>query len=194
MRRNPLKLATAALVAVGAVSSQAFAHTGHNMAFAMHDGLLHPFAGADHLLAMLAIGIWAAQLGGRALVALPATFVATMVAGALAAHLGFATGGVEIAILGSVVVLGAAIALKLDLGLAATMALAALFAVAHGQAHGLEIPAGGQIAAYVGGFAVATAALHATGILAGRLLARAPALMRAMGVAISAAGIVVASS
>ncbi|MBL8566642.1 MAG: HupE/UreJ family protein [Hyphomicrobiaceae bacterium] len=193
MRKKLLTIATAAALATGTVGTEALAHTGHNVTFALHDGIVHPFAGADHLFAMLAVGIWAAQLGGRALFALPAAFVAAMVVGALAAHSGFATGGTESVIVGSVVVLGGAIALKLDLGLAASIAVAALFALAHGQAHGLEIPTGTGVAAYVGGFAIATAALHASGIVAGRLLARAPALVRALGVAISAAGVAMAS-
>ncbi len=194
MRTKLLTIATAAAAATATASTEALAHTGHNVAFAMHDGLVHPLAGADHLLAMLAVGIWAAQLGGRALLALPAAFVAAMVVGALTAHSGLATGGIELAIVGSVIVLGAAIALKLDLGLATSIAVTALFALAHGQAHGLEVPAGAGIAAYVGGFAIATAALHASGIVAGRLLSRAPALVRTLGVAISAAGIAMASA
>lgn len=193
MLRHFSKSVGLAIAAAAVAAPEAMAHTGHNVAFAMHDGLMHPLAGADHLLAMLAIGIWAAQLGGRALLVLPATFVAAMVAGAIAAHFGFATGGIELAIVGSVVVLGAAIALKLDIGLAASMALTALFALAHGQAHGLEVPDGAQIAAYVGGFAFATAALHGAGLAAGRLLARSPALVRSLGAAISGAGIVMAS-
>lgn len=193
MRTNLLRTSIAAL-AIAAASTGASAHTGHNVAFAMHDGLLHPLAGTDHLLAMLAIGIWAAQLGGRALWALPVTFVVAMIAGALAAHLGLATAGIELAIVGSVVVLGAAVALKLDIGLAASMALTAVFALAHGQAHGLEVPDGASIAAYVGGFAIATAALHGAGLAAGRLLARVPSLVRTLGAAISAAGVALASA
>jgi urease accessory protein len=191
MRRQTLPTAAAALLAL---ASPALAHTGHNASFAVVDGVLHPFAGMDHLLAMLAVGFWAALIGGRAVVALPVTFVSAMVLGALAASSGLTTGGIEAGIVGSVIVLGAAIALRLNVPLAVAVGVTAIFAVAHGQAHGLEVPDGASLAAYVGGFALATSALHLGGVAMGRMLARMPVLSRAIGAAVSAAGIALAAS
>ncbi|MFN3867492.1 MAG: HupE/UreJ family protein [Hyphomicrobiaceae bacterium] len=175
-------------------ASPALAHTGHNSAFAMQDGLLHPLGGADHLLAMVAVGIWAAQLGGRALLALPATFVLAMIAGAGGAQFGFVTGGIELAIVASVIAFGAAVALRLSVPLAVSVLPVAVFAAAHGQAHGLEVPDGASILAYVAGFSIATALLHAAGVAGALLLAKVPLLVRGIGAAISAAGIALAVS
>ena len=182
---------TLAIVLLGALAAPALAHTGHG-SFAITDGFLHPFHGLDHLLAMLAVGFWAAQIDTRALWVLPVTFVSAMALGALAAAVGLAAGGIETAIVGSVIVLGAAIASKIRMPLAVAMGLCALFAVAHGQAHGLEIPGGASIAGYFGGFIGATALLHLAGAALGRVMMRLPLVSRAIGVAISAAGVALA--
>lgn len=183
---------TLAIVLLGALAAPALAHSGHGSGFAITDGFLHPLHGLDHLLAMLAVGFWAAQIDTRALWVLPVTFVSAMALGALAAAVGLAAGGIEAAIVGSVIVLGAAIASKIRMPLAVAMGICALFAVAHGQAHGLEIPDGASIAGYFGGFIGATALLHLAGAALGRLMMRLPLVSRAIGVAISAAGVTLA--
>lgn len=187
-------LAPLLAVALGALSTPALAHTGHGAGFALSDGFLHPLQGADHLLAMLAVGLWAAQIGGRALWALPLTFVVAMTCGALAATVGLAPGGVEATIIASVVVLGAAIAARAQLPLAVSMAVCALFALAHGQAHGLELSVGASIAAYSAGFIAATALLHIGGVLLGRWTRGVSLFDRMIGVVISAAGIAMAAA
>lgn len=134
-------------------------------------GLTHPMLGADHLLAMLSVGLWAAVLGGRALLAMPATFVGAMIAGFGLAMAGVGLPFVEPAILASVVALGVLVALAVRLPLGAGLSVVAAFALFHGQAHGAEI-GGATAAGYVTGFAVSTALLHAAGIGLGLGLAR----------------------
>jgi urease accessory protein len=144
-----------------------FAHTGHadasGFASALMHGLNHPITGIDHVLAMVAVGVLAAQLGGRALWLVPLSFVAVMtVAGAL----GMADIQMPLAELGialSVVVLGLAIAFPRRLSALAAMALVGFFALFHGYAHGAEIPAEISALSYAAGFLAATALLHAIG-------------------------------
>lgn len=163
--------------------SAALAHGGHD-AGSFTAGLSHPFGGADHMLAMVALGLLAAQAGGRAIWALPLGFVAAMLVGGVAGASGLGDPGVEPVILASVMVLGAVVALALRMPLAVMLAMAALFGAAHGWAHGAEGPAAG-LGAYAAGFVGATAFLHAAGIALGRGV---PAL------ALQAAGLVAALS
>lgn len=150
--------------------SAALAHPGHpgdQGVFAQ--GLMHPLGGIDHVLAMVAVGLWAATAQDRrAIWALPLTFVAAMVAGFAIGARGVALPAVEPLILASSVVLGLAVALALRPALAFAMPVVAIFGVMHGHAHGAEGPASGLIA-YAAGFALATAGLHLTGIGLGRL-------------------------
>ena len=163
----------------------ALAHPGHDGAgFAA--GLSHPLFGPDHLLAMVAVGLWAALTGGRAVWAWPAAFVAAMLAGGLAGAGGAALPVVEPAILASVVILGAAAALVLRVPVWAALPVLALFGLAHGHAHGVEGPGGWD---YALGFVLATLALHGAGIAAARLGAW-PA--RALGGGVALAGVVLA--
>ena len=169
----------------------ALAHTGHHDAGQFASGLAHPVGGPDHLLAMLALGLLAAQVGGRALWALPLAFVGSMVAGGLAGVSGLAFPGVvEPMILASVVILGALVAMAARLPLAVLVPGVALFGFAHGWAHGAEGPAQG-LAVYAIGFAVATMALHGAGIGIGRLLDRG-ALLRTLGGGTAVAGLALA--
>lgn len=161
----------------------ALAHTGigaHGAPFA--SGLAHPFLGADHLLAMVAVGLLAAMTGGRARWAYPATFVAAMVAGGVLGFGGAALPVIEPAILASIIVLGAAIAFALRPPLALASGVIALFGLAHGYAHGIEGPALGGLP-YVLGFVLSTATLHAVGLGLGFATARVrqPAVARALG-------------
>ena len=134
-------------------------------------GFSHPLFGLDHILAMIAVGLWASVLGGRALWAVPAAFVATMIVGFALALLGAPLPMVEPMILASSVVLGlvVAMALRLDLGLC--MALVGAFALFHGHAHGAELGQAGALRFGLG-FALATALLHAAGVGLGLLVGR----------------------
>lgn len=150
----------------------AFAHTGHLPAGGFGHGIVHPFAGIDHLLAMLAVGLWAAQLGGRAVWVVPASFVGTMLAGGALGIAGIIPPFLETGISLSVLLLGLAIAFAVRLPVVFPAALVAVFALFHGAAHGAEMPAASSGAAYALGFALSTAALHAAGIGGGILLGK----------------------
>lgn len=148
----------------------AFAHTGIGAASGWAHGLRHPFLGLDHLFAMIAVGLWAMQLGGRARWLAPTTFVCVMAAGG---GLGMAAiplppiveGGIEGGILASLLVLGVLIAAAIRLPLAASMALVGFFALFHGYAHGAEMPHSNSGLSYALGFMLSTAALHLAGII-----------------------------
>jgi len=175
----------ASLVAAAPVS----AHTGHPIN-GLGDGLVHPIFGPDHLLAMVAVGVVAALVTNRRIAWLvPAGFLAGMVMGGLAGLAGVSFPGLEVAVAASVVALG-----LLVTGLARVTdvwlpALALLFGAAHGLAHGGELPAGAAPFAYVGGFVLATAALHAVGMLGGSQLRARPGVRAAVGAALAAAGV-----
>jgi urease accessory protein len=149
-----------------AFSSSAFAHPGHG-ASGLTAGLLHPFSGMDHLLAMLAVGLWAGQHGGRKVWLLPAVFMTLLAAGAGVALLYPTLPMIETGIAASVLVLGLIIALSLQLPALSGIALTAAFGFVHGYAHGLEMPATAGPALYALGFLSATAILHVTGISLG---------------------------
>jgi len=150
------------------VPSLALAH-GTQDAGTFLAGAAHPIGGADHVLAMVSVGLLAAQAGGRALWAMPASFVGAMLAGGALGFAGLALPAVEPMILASIVILGVLVAMAARLPLAATLPMIALFGVAHGWAHGAEGPASGMVV-YAAGFALVTAALHVSGIALGRVL------------------------
>jgi urease accessory protein len=174
MNRIALRLAAASLVLVAAVAvpTIASAHPGHEGAPGFIHGFLHPLGGLDHILAMVAVGLFAARLGGRALWLVPASFVVTMAVAGVAGMTGFALPYVEAGIALSILVLGAAIALEMTMPVAAAMGLVAFFAVFHGHAHGAEMPETMSGLAYGGGFIAATAALHALGLGLGLAIGR----------------------
>ena len=191
MRRS-FKLIPLAAVASAVFSTAAFAHVGDHSHMSFAEGALHPFTGLDHVLAMVAVGLWASQLGGRALWLLPLTFPAVMAVGAALGISGVALPWVEIGIAGSVMVLGAVVALALRPSLAISVPLIGAFALLHGYSHGVELPPSASALSYGAGFIVATLALHAvgiaTGLIAGRLPVRSAA--RTAGGAIAALGVV----
>lgn len=165
MRFELKKSAAIAAVALLA-ATPALAHTGHEHAAGLAYGFMHPIGGLDHVLAMVAVGVFAYVLGGRALWLVPAAFVAMMVGGFM---LGLAQMGLpfmELGIALSSVVIGGAAALGRPIPAAAAMALVGVFAVFHGNAHGAEMPASAQGLTYALGFVAATAMLHAVGIAA----------------------------
>ncbi|MBU1331400.1 MAG: HupE/UreJ family protein [Gammaproteobacteria bacterium] len=179
------------LIALGLMLSPAlaFAHPGHDHSGLMA-GLAHPVFGLDHLLAMLAVGLWAAQQSGAARWALPLTFVASMLIGGL---LGF--GGLEIPLMetgiaASVLAFGLLVAVAVRLPMVVALGLTALFALTHGVAHGLELPNLASPWTYAIGFLVATAALHGAGYALVRSLPRAAApLVRVAGAASALTGV-----
>jgi len=189
-------LATALVLA----PTLAFAHPGlpghtHDLA----SGFAHPLGGLDHVLAMVAVGLLAAQLGGRALWLVPASFVVMMAAAGLAGMSGLALPLTEAGIALSIIVLGAAIALRLALPVAAAMALVGFFAIFHGYAHGLETPETASGLLYGLGFVAATALLHGLGIGIGLALGRLEGafgrnLLRVAGSAAAVIGVVMLAS
>jgi urease accessory protein len=166
----------------------AFAHPGHgdNGLFA---GISHPIGGLDHLLAMLAVGLWAAQQHGAARWVLPSTFVGTMLVGGLLGFAGLELPALESAIAASVLALGLAVTLAVRPPLSLAMGATAMFALFHGVAHGLELPDMSSPWSYAAGFVAATAALHAAGYAVVRMLPQAAApLVRLAGAASAATG------
>jgi urease accessory protein len=161
------------------------ADAGHGLAA----GFVHPFSGADHVLAMAAVGLWAGFVGGRAILAWPLAFLAVMALGAALGLGGLSLPAVEAAMALSVVVLGLAAALKAPLPVAAGAAVCGAFALFHGMAHGAELPAAAAAVTYGIGLMLATALLHAAGIGAALALACPAWLPRAAGAAVAATGL-----
>ena len=172
-------------------SMPVWAHPGHDgQAAGFADGLLHPLLGADHLLAMTIVGVWAAQLGGAARGWVPATFVSLMAAGAALAMFGIALPRIEAGIAASLLVLGLLVATALRAPTILAMLVAGTFALFHGAAHGLELPAMARPWAFAAGLVATTAALHGAGLLLGQLaLPRRPLIARAAGALGIAAGL-----
>lgn len=177
-------LGSLALLASGAAS----AHIGVNAEGNFAIGWTHPFLGLDHLLAMVTVGIWAVQLGGRQLLVVPAAFVASMAAGAMIGASGIPLPQVESMVALSVLALGALVALAVRARWYWAVSLVALFAVFHGHAHGAEIPQFSAPWQYFAGFTLATAALHALGVAGGAVLRRHPLVLRAGGTAVGLIG------
>lgn len=176
------------LAALGAGVAPAFAHldpAGHG---SLMVGLSHPLFGSDHVLAMVAVGLWAALLGGRALWLAPLAFVGAMTTGFAAALVGAPLPFVEPVVLASVVAIGllAAMALRVPSGIA--MAIVGFFALFHGHAHGGELGSAGAIAFGVG-FALSTALLHVTGIGLARVPGGGYLATRVMGSATALGGL-----
>lgn len=169
---SSFRRAAVAAVLLIASSGAALAHTGHGDAGGFTLGLLHPLGGLDHVLAMVAVGLFATHLGRRALWLVPATFVAAMALGGALGMAGVALRFVETAIALSVVVFGIAVALRMSVPTLGAMALVGFFAIFHGHAHGAEMPVDASGARYAAGFLLATALLHCAGILLGLTIAR----------------------
>ena len=186
------RIALLAALAFAVATGPALAHPGLDHAVGFGHGFAHPFGGADHVLAMVAVGLLAAQLGGRSLWALPAAFLSMMAVGGALGLAGLAVPFVEAGIALSIVAFGAAIALKLRAPVALATAFVGAFAVFHGYAHGTEMPETLSGLTYGAGFMAATAILHAAGIRLGVLLARlsAPRLVQTAGGGMAVAGLV----
>ena len=178
-----------ALIATATLTSVAEAHTGS----AGPAGFAHPFTGIDHLLAMITVGAFAYLAGGRALWLVPATFVATMAAGAAIGIAGVEVSLVETAIALSLIAAGALVAFGRKVPVVFAMALVGIFAAFHGYAHGTEMPAGASALSYGAGFAAATALLLASGAIGAAAVSRLAdrAALRFGGAAVAAAGLAI---
>jgi len=176
------------------VPTAAFAHPGHGPEIGLIAGFLHPMSGIDHILCMVAVGVFAAVLGGRALWLVPLSFVGMMAVGFLLGANGVTLPFVELAIGLSSVVIGAVAAWGKPMPISAAIALVGAFAIFHGHAHGAEMPANAGGLQFALGFMTATALLHVAGIagavgvakLAGRY---GRPLARIAGVAFAVGGI-----
>jgi urease accessory protein len=155
------------VVVLALLPSFAYAHVGIGEAGGLLHGFTHPTSGLDHVCAMLAVGLWAAQMGGRSVWAVPLTFVGVMALGGALPLLGIGLPFVEQGIVLSVLLLGVLIAAAIRLPLWLSSGMVGLFALWHGHAHGAEMPAAASGIEYALGFMLATALLHAIGIAFG---------------------------
>ena len=170
MRRNlgltrALRLGAAAVFALTPVAADAHVVRGEAVGFL--SGFEHPVSGLDHVIAMVAVGLWGAQLGRPAIWILPVTFPLVMAAGGFLGLIGVPLPGSEVAIALSGICLGAAVLAELKPPLWAAATLVGVFGLFHGYAHGAELPPGQNALLYSLGFILATGMLHATGIAIG---------------------------
>jgi urease accessory protein len=184
-------IALLASITVILAPSSAFAHTGVGPAHDLLHGLAHPLTGLDHILAMFAVGLWAAQRGCRAIWFVPLTFVCVMSLGGALGMSGTSLPFVEQGIVLSVIILGVLVAAAVRLPLPVSAGIVGLFALVHGYAHGAEIPSSASGLSYALGFAAATTLLHAAGISFGLAMQRGHTtrLVRYAGVAIAVCGL-----
>jgi len=172
MRQSPaaetLRAGTVALaIAILIWPMIAWGHVEAGQAGGLLSGLSHPVSGLDHVFAMVAVGLWGAQLGLPALWVLPVAFPMMMAFGGMLGLMGMAIPGVEVGIAASAIVLGGLILGEVRLPLFAAVMLVALFAVFHGHAHGTELAPGQNALLYSLGFVIATGLLHGAGIAVG---------------------------
>jgi urease accessory protein len=188
-RRRPRgALALAALATLWVEG--AFAHELQGQAAGLWSGLLHPLSGLDHVLAMIAVGLWGAQLGAPAIWVLPVAFPLVMAMGGMLGFLGVPIPGVEVGIALSAITLGMAVAFELRPPLALAALAVGCFAIFHGHAHGTELAPGQNALLYSIGFVAATGGLHALGIAIGTVHRRSwgRGLLRGAGAAVALGG------
>ena len=165
-----LPVGWAAVLLTTLVSAQpAYAHVQKGEAIGFLSGLRHPISGLDHVLAMIAVGLWGAQLGAPAVWLLPVCFPMVMAMGGMLGLIGVHVPGIEIGIAASAILLGAAVMSEARPPIVAAAALVAFFAIFHGYAHGSELPAGESGLLYSMGFVIATGCLHGVGITIGTI-------------------------
>jgi urease accessory protein len=175
-----------------ASTSSALAHGGEGMVGGFLGGVAHPLFGPDHIVAMVAVGLWGAFLGAPAIWILPVVFPLVMAFGGVLGILGVPIPAVEVGIAASAVVLGLMVALAVRPPLIVAAIIVGAFAIFHGHAHGAELPPGADAIAYSLGFVIATGLLHLCGIAFG-LLVRWPSgrmAVRLAGSAIAIAGLI----
>lgn len=191
MIRRSLAGCRIAAVCLAALSPPVLAHTQAGEASGFLTGFLHPISGLDHVLAMVAVGLWGAQLGAPAIWVLPVAFPLVMAMGGLLGFLGVPIPGIEYGISASAILLGAAVAFEVRPPLILAASLVGLFAIFHGHAHGTELPPEQGPLLYSMGFVIATGCLHAVGIGIGTLH-RWPwgqGLLRAAGTGVAVGGV-----
>jgi urease accessory protein len=169
----------------------AWAHEQAGQAAGFLTGMLHPVSGLDHVLAMVAVGLWGAQLGAPAIWLLPVTFPLVMAFGGFLGLMGVPLPGVEIGIALSAILLGTMVATQARPPLWLAAAVVGFFAIFHGHAHGTELPAGESGLLYSIGFVIVTGLLHATGIAIGLIhrWRKGRIALRGAGAAVGAAGV-----
>jgi urease accessory protein len=170
----PQKILFLLIILTLLAAAPAFAHVQRGQAAGFFTGLSHPVSGMDHVLAMVAVGLWGAQLGAPAMWLLPVIFPMVMAVGGMLGLLGIPLPLVEIAIALSAVLLGIMVMTEARPPLALAAILVGFFAIFHGHAHGTELPAGQSGLLYSMGFVMATGCLHGVGIAIG-LIHRWPA-------------------
>lgn len=195
MKRPPFPL-SAMTVSMALMPTVALAHTGAGGTVGFSHGFMHPLTGSDHVLAMMMVGVFAWQLGGRAIWLVPSTFVLVMAVGGALGVAGIGVPFVEVGIALSVIVLGASVAFRVKAPVAIAMAVVGLFAIFHGHAHGSEMPENAAGMAYGLGFMIATALLHLGGLGLGFLIGRigdkrGPVFVRATGAVAAVAGLAI---
>ena len=192
MKNAPVHRSILAVALLAALWTQAaLGHGLQGEAEGFLTGLLHPLSGADHVLAMIAVGLWGAQLGAPAVWVLPVAFPLVMTMGAMLGFLGVSIPGVEYGIAASAIVLGTEVAFEVRPALVIAALLVGCFAIFHGHAHGTELPPGRSALLYSMGFVIATGCLHAVGIGIGTVYRRTwgRQLLRGAGGVVAAGGV-----
>ena len=168
--RKPILARYSGVLAVVLLCTEAaFAHVQKGEAAGFLSGLKHPVSGLDHVLAMVAVGLWGAQLGAPAVWVLPVAFPMVMACGGMLGLMGVPLPGIEYGIAASAILLGIAVMFELRPPLAIAAFVVAVFAIFHGHAHGTELPPGQSGLLYSMGFVIATGCLHGIGISIGTL-------------------------
>jgi urease accessory protein len=183
----------ASLAAVFAFPALAHAHPGHDgheLTWDFASGAVHPLTGFDHLIAMVAVGLWAAQLGGRNRWLLPTAFLSLMMLGACLGHAGLAWRWLDSGIAASILIFGLLLAGAVRLPTFAGMAMVSGFAALHGMAHGMEIPAGASGLGYGLGFLATTTLLLTIGLGLGSDLRDSAKASRLVGATVAIAGVI----
>ena len=182
-------------LSVLSLSLLAFGHTNAGETSGLLHGFSHPIGGADHLLAMFAVGLFAAQVGGRSLILIPLSFVSMMLVGAILGINGVEVGFVEEAILASVVAIGALVAFGVKLPMVLSALIIGSFALFHGVAHGAEMPLDANGALYALGFISATSLIHLVGIVFSFAVSKIlnNKVSKVAGIVVAASGVALAS-
>lgn len=191
LSRSALARATQVATLVLLFATAAAAHPLKGEATGFLTGFKHPISGLDHVLAMVAVGLWGAQLGSPAIWMLPVAFPMVMAVGGMLGLMGVPLPGVEYGIALSAILLGAAVLFEVRPPLGIAAALVGFFAIFHGHAHGAELPPGQSAMLYSIGFVMATGCLHGVGILVG-VVHRWPwgqKFLRAAGALVSMGGL-----
>jgi urease accessory protein len=169
LKTNTLGLATVAPLVLAVITTPALAHSENGVAIDFWGGFTHPIFGPDHVIAMVAVGLWGAFLGQPAIWLLPVVFPLVMAFGGALGVAGMPLPGVETGIAVSAIILGAMVAFAARPPLWIAAVLVGAFAIFHGHAHGAELPVGADAVAFSMGFVVATGSLHLGGITFGGL-------------------------